>query len=375
MGLDRQASSHRPDPVAHVGDAGALAAVTLRQPGAVVAHLEVNRLRLGLPELHHDGTRALCVLRGVLQGLATAEVDGTLDLGCVPAHALSGQRGRERTRCRRLRERLDETAFEQEARVEAAGQRPDVRHCLVHVPHQLVKPLCALRGVARDFLSRELELDRERQQPLLRAVVQIPLDTPPFLVGRRHDAAARRLAALSAKSAAQSRDAGSAAPSERSPLPPRSSPAPPPARHRGSSAAIGTPPLRISVVARLSRGLRKLDRMPHVVHPLGRIAGRPVDDLERWIVDRLGDHLLQLAARSVDREPRSACRAPSPRGHANAMSPIKNPTDTAGVAKSAIQPSTSVSCEPDRLPARSGTRRSQPFAPRLRRVPARAPRA
>ena len=48
-------------------------------------------------------------------------------------------------------------------------------------------------GIALDKVAGELELDGQRQQPLLGTVVQIPLDTPAFLVGRRHDAAARSL--------------------------------------------------------------------------------------------------------------------------------------------------------------------------------------
>ena len=47
-------------------------------------------------------------------------------------------------------------------------------------------------GIRFDELAREPELHRERDEMLLRAVVQVAFDLAPRLVGRRDDAGARR---------------------------------------------------------------------------------------------------------------------------------------------------------------------------------------
>ena len=189
--LDRQRSAHRPKPVSHVRETGPVAGVALRKAGAVIEHLEVDRLLL--PDRDRGGAGPLGVLGRILKRLETTEVDGALDLGRIAPQTPRGQRRGKRTGGSRLRERPDQTAFDQEARIEPVGQGPNVGHGGVSVLNELAKPCGTLAGIALDKLAGELELDGQRQQPLLGAVVQIPLDTPALLVGRRHDAASRSL--------------------------------------------------------------------------------------------------------------------------------------------------------------------------------------
>ena len=79
--FDRQRSAHCPKPVSHVRETGPVAGVAFRKPGAVVEHLEVDRLLLA--DRDRRGAGPLRVLRRVLKRLETTEVDGTLDLGRV----------------------------------------------------------------------------------------------------------------------------------------------------------------------------------------------------------------------------------------------------------------------------------------------------
>ena len=62
----------------------------------------------------------------------------------------------------------------------------------LRVGAQLFEQTVRRSGVALDQLAREPELHRERNEMLLRAVVQVALDLAARLVGRRDDARAGR---------------------------------------------------------------------------------------------------------------------------------------------------------------------------------------
>ena len=131
------------------------------------------------------------------------------------------------------------------------------------------------------------------------------------------------------------------APSGRSRAPPRSSPVPPPARDRGSTRRQA----RRRFGSRWSRaphGLWQRDEAPPVVHPFGRIARRPIDDLERGSSTASAITSRNCCALGRTRAPLSLPSAFAAR--AREHQPDQNPTDTTGVPNHAIAPSTSVSC-------------------------------
>ena len=70
-------------------------------------------------------------------------------------------------------------------------QLPDLVERLADVLTEGVQLRDAALGIARHELLGELELDPQRDQPLLRAVVQVALEAPPLAVGRRQDPRAR----------------------------------------------------------------------------------------------------------------------------------------------------------------------------------------
>ena len=68
---------------------------------------------------------------------------------------------------------------------------PDLVECLADVLAERMQLQPGTCGISHKALLQELELDPEGDQPLLRAVVQVPLQAPPLMVGRRHDPRAR----------------------------------------------------------------------------------------------------------------------------------------------------------------------------------------
>ena len=72
-------------------------------------------------------------------------------------------------------------------------QRPQLLERLVDVVLELAQPRGALLGIAQDDVLGELELDPERDEPLLGAVVQVALDPAPLLLRAGREAGAREL--------------------------------------------------------------------------------------------------------------------------------------------------------------------------------------
>ena len=170
---------------------------------------------------------------------------------------------------------------------------------------------------------------------------KVPLDAPALLVGGRHDSASRGLerpqrgAQLGLEALVLERHPA------RSPAPPPSSPVRPRAQGHGSAPPRACRWPRISVAARLLGGLRERHRAPPVIHPLGRIARRPVDDLERRIVDGLArSHPASCCALGRTQSSTQLARARLAARARERTSPIRNATETAGVPRNATAPST-----------------------------------
>ena len=91
-------------------------------------------------------------------------------------------------------QRVARPAIEQQRRVDAADQRVQVRERALGVGGQLVDQRRERWG--RLELLGQRELDPQRDQPLLRTVVEIALDPPPLGVGRLRHARPRRAQVL-----------------------------------------------------------------------------------------------------------------------------------------------------------------------------------
>ena len=77
--------------------------------------------------------------------------------------------------------------------MDAAGQLAQLRQRLGQLRARGAHEQLGLRRVAADLPLDQRELQRQRDQPLLGAVVQVALDAPPLRVGGRDDALARGL--------------------------------------------------------------------------------------------------------------------------------------------------------------------------------------
>ena len=89
------------------------------------------------------------------------------------------------------KKRLDEAAVGEGGRVDASGERADLVERAVDLAAQLADQLRAAMVAAVDALGGELELDPQRHEALLGAVVQVALDPAALVVGAGLDARAR----------------------------------------------------------------------------------------------------------------------------------------------------------------------------------------
>ena len=92
---------------------------------------------------------------------------------------------------RGVAQRVHETAFHEHRGHQATRERPHLVHRVVHLAAQLAQAPAGSLGMGLHELAGELQLDPERHEPLLRAVVQVALDAPAFEVRGRHDPPAR----------------------------------------------------------------------------------------------------------------------------------------------------------------------------------------
>ena len=99
--------------------------------------------------------------------------------------------GRERGAAGGGRERLGEPAVHEQRRVDAVREVAQLLHRLLEVGADLVEHRLGLLGIVVGELAREPHAHRERDEVLLRAVVQVALDRAPLGVAGLDDACAR----------------------------------------------------------------------------------------------------------------------------------------------------------------------------------------
>src|SRR5918994_4096794 len=128
------------------------------------------------------------MLGGVLQRLEAAEVHSALDVRGIPVvHP-----GREHAdRYRRLQrggaQCIDESTICQQGRVDPSRKRSHLIERTLHLQTEFTQSLgLAWRVAVRlsDPLGGQLELDPERDEPLLGPVMKVLLDSPALLVRR-----------------------------------------------------------------------------------------------------------------------------------------------------------------------------------------------
>ena len=133
------------------------------------------------------------MLARVLQCLEAAEVDGRLHLGRVPANAVGSDLGGYGGSPGRGGQRVGQTLVRQQRWIDAVGQVTKFLKGVLQVATKLLHQGSSLVRRPVGKLPGQPHLHGEGNQMLLRTVVEIALDPPAFGVGRRHDAASRRL--------------------------------------------------------------------------------------------------------------------------------------------------------------------------------------
>ena len=132
------------------------------------------------------------MLRGIPERLEAAEIDGRLDFGVEatarPRFEARWDGGAAGSVC----QRFGEAAILEQRRVDAVRKVAKVLHRLLNRRPELADNcLCPLR-IRVDERTDRAEICLQRDEMLLRAVVQVAFDPPPLLVGSGHDARSRQ---------------------------------------------------------------------------------------------------------------------------------------------------------------------------------------
>ena len=142
----------------------------------------------------HSRSRASDVFAGVLgdvlQRLEAAVVDGGLAVLGQPPDVLEVEGERDDGAPRDLAERRVEAVVGEERRIDAVRGRAEVVERIVEVRRELCEPAVERAVVCE--VAGELELDSQRDELLLHAVMEIPLDLAPFRRGGSHEPPLRR---------------------------------------------------------------------------------------------------------------------------------------------------------------------------------------
>ena len=129
------------------------------------------------------------MLHDVRECFRDDEVGGELDrIGEAIGNGALHRHGQRRPSCQRI-DRSLEPFVPEKGRVDSSGQLAQFGNRLLDFV------LCAYEDGRRGRVSPgtfEAECDGQCHEPLLRAVVEVPLDPPPFCVGGCDDPAARR---------------------------------------------------------------------------------------------------------------------------------------------------------------------------------------
>ena len=131
------------------------------------------------------------MLARVLKRLETAEVHGRLDGRRVAGDAVGIHGGGEGRSPGGGRQGLAEPSIDQQRRVDTVSQVTQLLHGLLQIVAQLVEHLAGRGGVRASQLSGKPQFHRERDEMLLRPVVQVAFDLTAAGVGGRDDARSR----------------------------------------------------------------------------------------------------------------------------------------------------------------------------------------
>ncbi len=126
--------------------------------------------------------RRVRVLRHVLHRLEHREVDGRLDLPRVPADAVAVDGHGERRLASLRLERLGQTPVGEERRVDPAGEVAEVLQRVLRVVEDAVERLALLLLVLTDHPFGHPNLHRQRDELLLRPVVDVAFQPPALFV-------------------------------------------------------------------------------------------------------------------------------------------------------------------------------------------------
>jgi len=133
------------------------------------------------------------VLGHVGERLGDDEVGGRLDRGRQPADVRLDRHG-HRASGRERRERRVQAAVGQDRRVDAADELAQLREGRLRLLVRLVEQAAGRLGVAaRELVARHAEVERERDEPSLDAVVEVALEAAPLLLLRPNDRGAALL--------------------------------------------------------------------------------------------------------------------------------------------------------------------------------------
>ena len=181
----------RSQPVRDPLEPGAVAAGGRIEPAAVIFHLE-DQLTVTPREKHVDRAR-IGVLRHVLQSLEHAEVDGRLHVAVEPTHERGVHRDRDRIPSCLRPDRCLQPFVRQERRIDPSCQIAEILERLMGLGFDLHQDVRDLRRVALGELASEPRLHRQRDELLLRAVVDVALEPATSLVLRGDQAFLRGL--------------------------------------------------------------------------------------------------------------------------------------------------------------------------------------
>ena len=136
-----------------------------------------------------DGDRrSRRMLGGVLQRFGAGEVDRRLDVLGIAANAVRAHGGRRGADPRGCSQRSGQTVISQHRGIDALRQQANLLQGRLHVLAQRRDQLGGHRRVLLEHLTGKRKADAQRDQAVLRPVVEISLDALALLVGGGEDA-------------------------------------------------------------------------------------------------------------------------------------------------------------------------------------------
>ena len=174
----RSLSPRRPGPVARVGAADPVVGDRHDEPPVLAAHVD-------------RGVRRVRVARDVRDRLGDDEVRRGLDRRRQPLVRHGGDLDRQRHPLRQRLQRRPEPAIGEHRRMDPARELAQLADRLVEVLRRAVEQLPGRLRIVVHARARQPQAQRERDEPLLRAVVQVALDLAPRRVGALDDPRAR----------------------------------------------------------------------------------------------------------------------------------------------------------------------------------------